>query len=643
MDVASTGATSDGTKRLGENHAPEYTAEGVGDPRVALFFALVRNIPTDRLHSLMDDILQTANGQMVADLVVMMVQTRNCRGGKGERDLFCHMLLRLHETYPRMIQAILPLIPQYGCYRDWFRIVSLATNTTKENEKKEPAAEEEKYSGLTEAILDLAKDQLWKDNKASQRIMAQNGQEKKKGKGLSLLAKWAPREGRLYDAQAKWLAQKMFPKSPCPKKDYRKLVASLNKVLDTTEIRMCANEFDSISFGKVPSKSLLKYRKAFLNERLDVAPKREQDETGNRHPDNEMRVRARKRLRETMLAEGQSKLKGKQLFPHEIAKNLMNANQAKTSISEKDLMQLQWEAIRMSVQEAMESVRRPGGDTSGAADSGKRVDLGKLVAMADVSGSMYGTPMEVSIALSILVSELASPVFAHRILTFHEQPSWVVMEESMSIAEKVAKTQHAPWGGNTDFEKAMELILQTAVQAKLSPEDIPDLIVFSDMQFDQARDHWNSSHVEWETLHERLVRRFEETGRQACGVPWPVPHVIFWNLRGDTEGFPAQASTEGVTMLSGFSPSLLKLLLSGEELEVEVVKEEVNDDGEVIIRKEKKKKNPYDTVRAALDDEVYDPVREVLASSTEGALVSYSWEPPIGEETEKDEWVAVDE
>ena len=29
-------------KRLGENGSPEYTAEGVQDPLVAIFFALVR-------------------------------------------------------------------------------------------------------------------------------------------------------------------------------------------------------------------------------------------------------------------------------------------------------------------------------------------------------------------------------------------------------------------------------------------------------------------------------------------------------------------------------------------------------------------------------------------------------------------------
>jgi hypothetical protein len=40
---------------------------------------------------------------------------------------------------------------------------------------------------------------------------------------------------------------------------------------------------------------------------------------------------------------------------------------------------------------------------------------------------------------------------------------------------------------NTDFEKAMERIIEVAVEAKLKPEEITDiLLVFSDMQFDRS-------------------------------------------------------------------------------------------------------------------------------------------------------------
>merc|ERR1740123_1241988 len=219
---------------------------------------------------------------------------------------------------------------------------------------------------------------------------------------------------------------------------------------------------------------------------------------------------------------------------------------------------------------------------------------------------MYGTPMNVAIALGLLVSEIASPAYRNRCLTFSEEPTWVEFNPSMSLDEKVNKMKEAPWGQNTNFEAAMDKILKVAIKAKLSPENIPDLIVFSDMQFDQARathdDLYNQNHANndsWETHHERIVRTFKEAGVKVCGKEWPAPHIVYWNLRGNTSGFPAQADTPGVTMLSGYSPSLMKLLLNGEPIEEE--EDEIMEDGGIV--RKKARKDPYLAVRKALDND----------------------------------------
>lgn len=588
-------------KQLGENGSPEYTSDGVEDPRVALFFALVRGITRDRVNELLDKSLERAD--LVADAIVMAFQTRNCRGGKGERELFYFMVLHLYKTYPKTVADLIQSIPHYGTYKDWFQLISLA---------------DEGDSALVDSIYTLAVEQLRKDRE----VLASG----KKG-AVSLLAKWAPRESKAFDKQASVLAKKLFPGSSTAKKEYRKLLASLNKELNTTEIRMCANQWDTIDFGNVPSVAMLKYRKAFLNEKVKSVPTASEEETGNRHPDKEVRINCRKRLREEILQGKACKLKGKQLFPHEIVSKFWGGySETHVSTLEADLLQRQWEDIRENVKLAMSEATREGTSPS--------VDLGKLVAVADVSGSMSGIPMLVSIALSILVSELAAPEFANRFLTFSQDPTWVTFADGASLAEKTRITARAPWGMNTDFTKAMNLILDTAVKANLKPDEIPDLIVFSDMQFDSAR----TRSGDWETHYERLVRKYKEAGLKACGIPWSPPHIIFWNLRGDTRGSPAAADTEGVTMLSGFSPSLLKLLLAGEtELEAkEVITEVINEDGDVVVVKEKVKKTPYDTLRLALDDVEYNKVREVLGKSVEGLLVDYEFEPVPAED---DEWV----
>mmetsp|Transcript_45986 Transcript_45986/g.107403 ORF Transcript_45986/g.107403 Transcript_45986/m.107403 type:complete len:187 (+) Transcript_45986:1267-1827(+) len=170
----------------------------------------------------------------------------------------------------------------------------------------------------------------------------------------------------------------------------------------------------------------------------------------------------------------------------------------------------------------------------------RRMDLGRLVPLVDVSDSMCGQPMEVAIALGILVSELAAPAFAHRVLTFESRPSWFVLDAEEGVVAKVRKMQGAPWGGSTNFSAAIRQILDILVKMKLSPDEIPDLIIFSDMQFDEAREVEAGS---FKTHYQLLQSDFRKAGLTICGQPYAVPRVIFWNLHGGTVGFPAQANT----------------------------------------------------------------------------------------------------
>merc|ERR1719263_962921 len=156
------------------------------------------------------------------------------------------------------------------------------------------------------------------------------------------------------------------------------------------------------------------------------------------------------------------------------------------------------------------------------------------------------------------------------------------------------------------------MILQAAQAARLKPDEVPDLIVFSDMQFNQAN---GGSRGRWETHHERLTRRFAEVGKAVCGEPYAAPRIIYWNLRGDTVGFPVKADAPNTQMISGFSPALLKLVLGGKDL-VADEKEVVMPDG--TTKKVREAPTPEETLRAALDDSAFDPVRLALAGVEKG-------------------------
>lgn len=555
----------------GENGclAHKTTSESLLD----LFFKIVRGL-TD-IFSWVIKIIQEAtlnnDPYLLANLFILTFQTRDIRGGKGERTLFYEMFLSLFKDYPDTCILLLPLIgAEYGSYLDyWHLLDAMNKNTSIDLKTKE---------NLRNAIFQLYAIQLRKDE------LTLSEHKEDEIPILSLAAKWAPREKKKYANFAKKFARFLFPESNTPHVDYRKLISKLTRALDIPEVKMCADLYHLIDFKKVPSKCLNKNRKAFLNEMLKV-----QD---LRHPDSESRNTCRSNL---LLSIAKGKVNGKDMMPHELVKQLMHSYRS-PSPEELSVYDAQWFKIKEHLQTIFQDFST--NPTEGA------INLGNLVTVVDVSGSMEGTPMEASIALGILVSELSNEPFRNRMLTFHESPSWIQLDPSWNLYEKVTHTKNAQWGGSTNFQATYELILTVAIENKLGQEQLPDIIVFSDMQFNEADTNTCS-------MFQTMKTRFEEAG-------YSLPRIIFWNLRGNTTGFPVEANTENVQMLSGFSPNLLKLVLNGEPLVFQVVSE----DGTIIQREI----TPLETMHKVLDDKRYDLVREIISLSSEKILANYHFE-----------------
>ena len=623
-------------KTLTENGAPCY--EDTGEAIVTLFFKTVRG--ASDLSTLFAAAAEEATSpSAMVDLFILAFQTRATRGmGKGEKDLFYELILLLADKLGvATVSACLPLVSHYGYFKDYLAILA----------RKPPAP-------IAERCVSLFADAL-REDEAELALAAKEERTPK----LSLAGKWAPRENGKYNkaaGTAKALAAALYggANGKAALRKYRKLVSSLNAALNTTEVLMAANRWSEIKFGSVASLCLARSRKAFLNEALKGKLMPHEEETGNRSTDP-VRIAARKALKEAIASK--KGVQGKQLMPHEVVRKFMTSGYgcgSGLSTSESDLLGAQWDSLREGVVEVMAAAAAeraaavaaasaPMDALSSMADSlkatmptGKHVDLGKLVPLVDVSGSMGGTPMEVAIALGILVSELTHPTFRDRVLTFESSPSWVDLSSCDSIGDKVRTVQDAPWGGSTDFAAACERILDAAQRAKLTPGEIPDLIVFSDMQFDEAGgmlDHYGgyggyggygrrSQPSSWETHFERLQRRFAEVGKAVCGEPYAAPRIIFWNLRGNTSGCPATADAPNTQLLSGFSPALLKLVMSGADIVAED-EEVVQPDGTVKVVRSGP--TPKQTVRKALDDSAFDAVRLKLSELSEGPLKDYTF------------------
>lgn len=608
-------------KQIGEKGMPEHSFAGVEDPRVVAFFQLVRDTPRRRVEEIMRAILREAESsgdvEMLVDAFVIAFQTRNCRGGKGERRLWCWMMIFLYrEGYAQTVCQLLFLVPHFGYWKDIFSLLEICAQDM----------DTDTYEGLRERAVALCVAQLSQDLDESS--CAERCDQVPR---LSLLGKYLPREKSHADKACvgliKCLAQAIArlpaalalfdgfdgdAAAMAPKALYRKVCAHLNRLLDTPEVLMAARRWAEIDYEKVASLCLSRHRKAFMKH-------------------------ASEKLREAIK---ESKLKGKQCMPHQLVQmalrlgagwptcpscTFINREGARACEMcgqrappredlEADVVNGQWQCLvdDVAAQLQAEARRRLGVESSGPA-----WDLGRVVSLVDVSGSMHGEPLEAAVGLGLLTSELAQPAFRGRVITFESEPQWCSVDTALPFSERVALLQDAPWGNNTNFVAALELILEVCVSARIPADDVPDLIVYSDMQFDEAGEQDD----DWCTMHEYIEGRFHDAGIQAVGEPYPVPTITYWNLR-NTAGAPTVASAPGVRMLSGFSPALLKLVMEGEEL----AEQPACGEGDLPAAK-KPNVTPYQTMRRSLDDPLYHVVRAVLGASKEGALAQVEAPP----------------
>lgn len=318
----------------------------------------------------------------------------------------------------------------------------------------------------------------------AQGIKSQNG----------LTAKWMPRKGND--------AVKIRDFLGFTPKQYRKTLVNLTQVVEQS---MCAKQFDKIELRKVPSLASIRYKNAFT-----------------KHIPEKVKEFAEQ------VASGEVKVNASAVYPHQLV------SQAKGASTEDQLkiIEGQWKNLPNYVPEGS-----------------------KVIPLVDVSGSMACAAggsksvqcIDVSAALGLYLADKYTGAFKDLFLTFHEKPSIVSLKGNFQ--QKVNQVYRAPWGGSTDISKAFDLILTVAKDAGVAPNDMPDtLIIFSDMQFNEADRHFNP------TAHTLVKQKYEQAGYQ-------VPKIVFWNLK-DHDNKAAQKDDIGVALVSGFSPSLIQTVLS---------------------------------------------------------------------------------
>ena len=525
--------------QIGENGHVEYGwSNSTKEQIIQLSFQITRTDENgiNNLKTILRNLLAILNQQVSSGNIVekqiakghlsvlykMVGQTRDIVDGKGEWALTYMMIYTWYEFFPALAQFALKCIVDLGeshPYGSWKDIKYFC-------EYCKSQGCDVKH-GLVQYAIQLMNSQLKKD-------VASSG-------NLSLTAKWVPRE----KSQFKWIYaelatnyfQQYMATADNPqryekavlkcKTEYRKLISSLNKRIDTLQIKQCGKNWSAIDFDKVTSISLSKQKKAFLN----VNNKGEV-----RFPNDQDRIECAEHFtsRIKKAASGEVEMKGARVGMADFTKQARLLNNGFGSEIEKDLLNSQW---------------RDNSKLTGA--------LENFIAMVDVSGSMEGDPMNVAVALGIRIAEKSK--LGKRVMTFSLNPKWINLDPYPDFVSQAGAVLGGEIGYNTDFHKALDLILDAIVANKMDPQDVQNmvLVMLSDMQIDAAEPYGGAKKAQERTgLFKLIEQKYAAAGIRVHGAPYKPPHILFWNLRS-TGGFPCMSNEPGASMVSGFSPALL--------------------------------------------------------------------------------------
>jgi len=323
-----------------------------------------------------------------------------------------------------------------------------------------------------------------------------------------LAAKWTPRKGKIAAE-----IRQFFGMSP---KFYRKSLVEMTKVVET---QMCAKDWDNINFSHVPSVAAARYKKAFnRNTPAYAAYVAELVK-----PETERSVDV--------------KVNASAVYPYDVLKGRINSYGVSFDKTELNLIQAQWDALP---------------DYMGTgADILPLVDVsGSMTCKAGGSNSKSGlTCLDVAVSLGLYLADKNVGKFKDTFLTFSSKPQ--LMHLKGNINQKIDQMVKSDWQMSTDLHAALDKVLMTAVKGKVAAHEMPAmLLILSDMQFNACVTHDDKA-------IDMIARKYREAG-------YEMPKVVFWNLNASYGNTPVKFDKSGTALVSGFSPAIVKPLLSGD-------------------------------------------------------------------------------
>lgn len=289
-------------------------------------------------------------------------------------------------------------------------------------------------------------------------------------------------------------------------KQYRKGLVALS---NTVEQLMCARKWDEIEFGKLPSVASARYQKAF----------------GKRCKD---RYDAYK----SALVKGTAKVNASTLYPYDVLKSAMHGDQV--------VAQAQWDALPNFLQDGTAIV--PVVDVSGSMQC----------AVGDGKGVLQC--IDVAVSLGMYIADKQQGPFNGVFVSFTDRAEVGTLTKGHSLLDK-RRAIMSRVGYSTNIQAVFKSVLDVARRGKVAQADMPKyILIFSDMQFDGGQ------------VSGRDVGSFQMARKMFSDAGYELPKLIYWNLHARGDNTPVKFDQQGVALVSGFSPSLVKSILGAKNV-----------------------------------------------------------------------------
>lgn len=562
----------------------------------------------------MDKIIKTINmapaneQQIMYDMFIRFIFreraiTGNGRAieGKGHRDYSYYLFTYLFDTMPNTAKELVHLFPHYGSFQDLNMLIGHYMSINKMeivniiadvfvnaiNSDLQIMCNENLLTSDNQYIHSIVNDKMNELHKNISSMTPEQIKENYPNIKISMAGKWFPRpdsnfgkkrqearkihnlipEGTHMKRFSKHrdilIARLFFSKKngyeywttlPDKTKSFyqrmmRYILSCCNMFINVPEMRMAKNEWHMLNPSEIPSGALNKHRIGLLNRVIGTSQIR---------TDNPARIELAKQMIQNAI---DGKLHGATLDCVKFATQIFpNNSLRKIEDYERTILHSQFMNLVEDIRNRIETEYKKAYDKwieDGPNPETKPMDPFYVIATIDVSGSMASAGvMGPAIVLGIIITLLSK--LGRNFITFSENPELIHLQEEGDIVDWITQVSHTKWGGSTNMDGALELLLHIMHKVRIqvpSFEGKINHVILTDGQFNPSFCTFSNSdnkmqEKSWNTFAERMSKRFSD--EDFC-----LPQTCFWNMNGYTPGFPASGQMMGLTLAEGLSQGLL--------------------------------------------------------------------------------------